>query len=491
MLVNNAGIMTLANIADSDDAALRPPDRDQPEGQFQHPARGGPPAARRRPDHQLLFQRRRPAAADLRVYAATKAGVEAMTSVLAKELRGRDITVNAIAPGPTATDLFLNGKSQELIDRLEARPARAPGPARRHRRCRRLPGRAGRRLDQRPDPARQRRNHLRTTPGVKVSCDQSLFCGFPYRCSCRHWHLPPARQLVQRAKRVRASTRPSSSGDHGEAHRRGGRGVFRLATMASSSTRARRGLPIASPSGRCSSTLCSAFRRSPSRSCRRPRWRWWIRASSRWTTRDEMASGLSSEARRAARRRRSPCGSSSPTLPGSATSLQRNPALRITRPACRMGSMSCASAWTRTCGGSRPRRSSAGRAKPGATHSPSTCSAQFWRKRPANRCRRSSLRSVAQPLGMRDTGFWAKEPARLAVPYHEPGPGLAKMADPHSDAVRRGRSNDVFAFTRARPQGVIHPAAPEWSAPLQTSCVCSKRSALAASRSSKRRPPRA
>ena len=52
------------------------------------------------------------------VYAATKAAVEAMTSVLAKELRGRQITVNTVAPGPTATDLFLNGKPQEVIDRL-------------------------------------------------------------------------------------------------------------------------------------------------------------------------------------------------------------------------------------------------------------------------------------------------------------------------------------------------------------------------------------
>jgi 3-oxoacyl-[acyl-carrier protein] reductase len=52
------------------------------------------------------------------VYAATKAAVEAMTSVFAKEVRGRNITVNAVAPGPTATDLFLNGKPQELVDRL-------------------------------------------------------------------------------------------------------------------------------------------------------------------------------------------------------------------------------------------------------------------------------------------------------------------------------------------------------------------------------------
>ena len=51
------------------------------------------------------------------VYAATKAAVEAMTSILAKELRGRNITVNAIAPGPTATKLFLDGKPQEVIER--------------------------------------------------------------------------------------------------------------------------------------------------------------------------------------------------------------------------------------------------------------------------------------------------------------------------------------------------------------------------------------
>jgi 3-oxoacyl-[acyl-carrier protein] reductase len=41
-----------------------------------------------------------------------------MSAILSKELRGRNITVNAVAPGPTATDLFLEGKSSQLIERL-------------------------------------------------------------------------------------------------------------------------------------------------------------------------------------------------------------------------------------------------------------------------------------------------------------------------------------------------------------------------------------
>ncbi|MET3600583.1 SDR family oxidoreductase [Martelella mangrovi] len=52
------------------------------------------------------------------VYAATKAAVETMTHIAAKELASHNITVNAVAPGPVATELFLTGKSEELIARL-------------------------------------------------------------------------------------------------------------------------------------------------------------------------------------------------------------------------------------------------------------------------------------------------------------------------------------------------------------------------------------
>lgn len=56
------------------------------------------------------------------IYNASKAAVEAMTHVFAKELRGRRITVNAVAPGPVATELFLTGKSEEQIQHFAKLP---------------------------------------------------------------------------------------------------------------------------------------------------------------------------------------------------------------------------------------------------------------------------------------------------------------------------------------------------------------------------------
>ncbi|MFP1920971.1 SDR family oxidoreductase [Lonsdalea quercina] len=51
-------------------------------------------------------------------YIASKAGVEGLVKVLANELRGREITVNAVAPGPVATELFFKGKSDDQIEQL-------------------------------------------------------------------------------------------------------------------------------------------------------------------------------------------------------------------------------------------------------------------------------------------------------------------------------------------------------------------------------------
>jgi 3-oxoacyl-[acyl-carrier protein] reductase len=51
------------------------------------------------------------------VYVSSKAAVEALTLIVARELRGRDVTINCVAPGPTATELFLSGKDDAAIER--------------------------------------------------------------------------------------------------------------------------------------------------------------------------------------------------------------------------------------------------------------------------------------------------------------------------------------------------------------------------------------
>ncbi len=118
VLVNNAGIMKLAKIADSDDALFDQQIAINLKGSFNAMREA---AKRLRDGGRIINFSTSVVGVKLEtygVYAATKAAIETMTAVLSKELRGRSITVNAVAPGPTATDLFLNGKSSELIERM-------------------------------------------------------------------------------------------------------------------------------------------------------------------------------------------------------------------------------------------------------------------------------------------------------------------------------------------------------------------------------------
>ncbi len=118
VVVNNAGIMKLAPIADTDDALFDSHVAINLKGTFnvlreaaKRIRSGGRIVNLSSSVVGLYFP-------GYAVYAATKAGIEAMTRVMVKELRGRNVTVNVIAPGPTGTALFLDGKPQSVIDEL-------------------------------------------------------------------------------------------------------------------------------------------------------------------------------------------------------------------------------------------------------------------------------------------------------------------------------------------------------------------------------------
>jgi NAD(P)-dependent dehydrogenase (short-subunit alcohol dehydrogenase family) len=107
VVVNAAGLMTLAPLTDFDLAALDRMHRTNIRGTFvvnQQAARRARPGGAVVNFSSVVIGRILP---NYTGYAASKAAVEAMTFILAHELRGRDVTVNAVAPGPTATDMFL------------------------------------------------------------------------------------------------------------------------------------------------------------------------------------------------------------------------------------------------------------------------------------------------------------------------------------------------------------------------------------------------
>ncbi|WP_194725396.1 SDR family oxidoreductase [Noviherbaspirillum malthae] len=122
VLVNNAGILKVTPLADTSDALFEQTFGVNVRGTFNTLRE----AARRMNGGGRIVNFSTTALAlnlpGYAIYNGTKAAVESMTRTFAKELRGRDITVNAVAPGPVATELFLEGKTQEQIDHFASMP---------------------------------------------------------------------------------------------------------------------------------------------------------------------------------------------------------------------------------------------------------------------------------------------------------------------------------------------------------------------------------
>jgi 3-oxoacyl-[acyl-carrier protein] reductase len=122
VLVNNAGVLKTLPLADTSDALYDQTFDINVRGTFNTLREA---AARMNDGGRIVNFSSTTLALNMpgyAIYNATKAAVEAFTHVFAKELRGRNITVNAVAPGPIATSLFLDGKTDEQIQNFAKMP---------------------------------------------------------------------------------------------------------------------------------------------------------------------------------------------------------------------------------------------------------------------------------------------------------------------------------------------------------------------------------
>lgn len=122
ILVNNAGILQTSALADTSDALFARHFAINVQGVFNTLREA---AHRLETGGRIINLSTTALALNLPgygIYNGTKAAVEAFTRVFAKELRGRDITVNAVAPGPVATELFMQGKTDEQIQAFAKMP---------------------------------------------------------------------------------------------------------------------------------------------------------------------------------------------------------------------------------------------------------------------------------------------------------------------------------------------------------------------------------
>lgn len=122
VLINNAGILKTAPVAESSDEMFDQTFSINVRGTFNTLREA---ATRLNDGGRVVNFSSTTVAMNLpnyAVYSGSKAAVEVLTPIFAKEMRGRNITVNAVAPGPVATELFFNGKTEAQIQQFANMP---------------------------------------------------------------------------------------------------------------------------------------------------------------------------------------------------------------------------------------------------------------------------------------------------------------------------------------------------------------------------------